>query len=333
MKKTGKIVACLMLSILLTGCGSDNTPTNGQEEVISLTKADFKISVDELYSELKDKYATNYLIQEIDKKILDKEYETSDDANASVENQMKIYRMYYGNDESKLLEALQGAGYKTIDEFKESLVLNYKRDLATKSYVRENISESEINKYYENNIYGDITISHILVKVDSTGDMTDDEKKEADKKANDKIAEIYAKLEEGKSFEEVAKEYSDDKATSANGGKLGTFNKGEVTKKFNKEFEEATISLKVGEYNKKAIESSYGYHIIYKEAEKEKPKLEEVKQTILDELVDDKLDEDSKAQYKAMIALRENYGLKFNDETIESQYEAAKNNWLYGKES
>ncbi len=333
MKKVFKIMACSLLLVSLTGCGSNPTPSNGEESVVSLDKENYKISVDELYATLKDKYATNYLIQEIDKVILNKEYETDDNAEKYAENQMKIYRMYYENDESKLLSALQNAGYKDINEFEESLILNYKRDLATKDYLRNNISEKDIEKYYKDNVYGDITISHILVEVDSTGDMTDEEKKEAENKAQDKVSEIYKKLEEGKSFEEVAKEYSEDKATSSNGGHLGTFNKGEMTKKFNKEFEEATISLKVDEYTKKAIQSSYGYHIIYKEAEKEKPKLEEVKQSILDTLVDDENDKDDKAQYKAMIDLRESYGLKFNDEDVESQYDTAKTNWLYGKEN
>ena len=42
---------------------------------------------------------------------------------------------------------------------------------------------------------------------------------------------------------------------------------------------------------------------------KEKPAIETVKQTIIDNLIDDEMEEDSKAEYKAMIELRENYGL------------------------
>ena len=68
-------------------------------------------------------------------------------------------------------------------------------------------------------------------------------------------------------------------------------------------------------------------------SEKEKPKLEEVKGTIIDELVDKLIEEDTKAEYKAMIKLREDYGLTFNDDEISSQYENAKNNWLYGKDN
>ena len=163
--------------------------------------------------------------------------------------------------------------------------------------------------------------------------MTDEEKQEAEKKANDKIKEIYEKLDNNESFADVAKEYSEDNATKNDGGKIGTFSKGEMVDKFNQEFEEAAMNLKVDTWTKKVVKSNYGFHIIYKNEEKEKPKLEEVKGTIIDELVDKLIEGDTKAEYKAMIKLREDYGLTFNDDEISSQYENAKNNWLYGKDN
>lgn len=331
MKKIFRLMGCALLTISLTGCGSNPAPNNGNENVLSLEKGDFKITVNDLYSTLKEKYATNYLINEIDKAILNKEYETDDKANDYVENQMKIYKLYYSNNEQELLSAIQNAGYKDLSEFQESIITNYKRTLATDDYVKKTISDSEINKYYENNIYGDITVSHILISLEASDNLTDEEKKEAEKNASDKIKEIYGKLDNGTSFSEVAKEYSEDKATSSNGGRIGTFNKNEMTKQFNSEFEEAVINLKVGEYTKKAIKTEYGYHIIYKDAEKDKPELETVKQTIIESLLSDKKKEDNKAEYKAMIDLREKYGLSFNDEDIKSQYDNAINNWLYGE--
>ena len=104
-----------------------------------------------------------------------------------------------------------------------------------------------------------------------------------------------------------------------------------MTEKYNKEFEEAAKNLKVGKYTEKVIESSYGYHIIYKNEEKEKPKLETVKQMIIDKLVDEEKEDDKKIEYKAMIELREKYGLKFNDDDVKTQYDNAVNNWLYGE--
>ena len=332
MKKIGKIIVCATLALAITGCKNKTAPTNGNDSIVSLSKIDYKITVDDLYQTLKDKYGTNYIIQEIDNTILNKEYETDDEGKKYVENQIKIYKMMYGNSDSELLNALQNAGYKDLEEFENTILISYKRKQATKDYERANISEDKIEKYYNENVYGDITVSHILVKLDITDTMTDEEKEEAQKKVDDKVKEIYEKLDGGTSFTEVAKEYSEDVATKDNGGRIGTFNKSEMTEKFNSEFEEATKDLKVGSYTKKVVKSSYGYHIIYKDAEKEKPALETIKQTIIDNLIDDALDEDTKAEYKAMIELREKYGLEFNDEDVKRQYDNAVNNWLYGKD-
>ncbi len=331
MKKIGKILSCGLVVLTLTGCGKGDTPSNGSNNVITFDDSSLNVTVDELYKELKERYGANYLIQSMDEKLLSKEYETNDDANNYAENQLKIYRLYYGNNENDLLNAIRNSGYNSLDEFKEMLIANYKKTLLADDYVKKNISENDINKYYENNIYGDLTISHILVRVNKTDTMTEEEKKEEDKKAQDKIAEIYKKLEEGKEFSEVAKESSEDYATTSDGGLLGTFNKGEMTEKYNKEFEEAAKNLKVGKYTEKVIESSYGYHIIYKNDEKEKPKLETVKQMIIEKIVDEEKEKDNKIEYKAMIDLREKYGLKFNDDDVKTQYDNAVNNWLYGE--
>ena len=333
MKRIIKIVACLTLAFMLTGCKNKTSPSNGNESVIELTKGEYKITVDDLYQILKEKYATNYIINEVDNYILDKEYGTSDEAKEYADNQLKIYKMMYNNSDQELLNAIQSAGYKDLNEFKETLITSYKRKQASKDYEKKSISEDEIKKYYEEKVYGEITISHILVKVDATSTMTDEEKKEAEKKATDKIKEIYEKLDGGAKFADVAKEYSEDAATKSDGGKIGTFTKGEMTEKFNKEFEDAATNLEVGKYTKKTITSSYGYHIIYKDEQKDKPKLEEVKDTILDKLAEEALEKDSKAEYKAMIDLRDSYGLTFNDDEIKNQYNNAVNNWLYSKES
>ena len=332
MKKIVKVVACAALALTITGCKNKIVPSNGEDNVVSLSKGDYKITVNDLYETLKDKYATNYIIQQIDSTILNKEYETDDDANQYVENQLKIYKMMYNNSDSELLSALQNAGYRDLEEFKETILASHKRNLATKDYVRENISEDKIKKYYDEKVYGETTISHILITVEASDTMTNEEKEEAQKKADDKIKEIYDKLDNGEKFSDIAKEYSDDAATKENGGRVGTFTKGEMTEKFNSEFEEAAMNLKVDNYTRKTVKSSYGYHIIYKDGQKDKPALETVKQTIIDNLIDDAMDEDSKAEYKAMIKLREKYGLEFNDENVKQQYDNAVNNWLYGKD-
>ena len=110
MKKIIKIMGCMVLVLALTGCKNKTTPSNGNDNVVSLTKTEYKISVDDLYQTLKERYATNYIIQEIDRTILDNEYKTDSEAKDYVENQVKIYKMMYNNSDSELLTAIQEYG-------------------------------------------------------------------------------------------------------------------------------------------------------------------------------------------------------------------------------
>lgn len=76
---------------------------------------------------------------------------------------------------------------------------------------------------------------------------------EAKKKAEDVLAEVK---KGEKTFEDLAKEYSED-ATAEDGGDLGYFGKGVMVS----EFETAAFSLGVGETSELVL-TEYGYHII-----------------------------------------------------------------------
>ena len=64
-------------------------------------------------------------------------------------------------------------------------------------------------------------------------------------------------------FAEVAKRESEDRGSSARGGELGWFGKGMMVKPF----EDAAFSMKAGEISA-PVRSQYGWHILYKEAER-----------------------------------------------------------------
>ncbi|MCB1563830.1 MAG: peptidylprolyl isomerase [Alphaproteobacteria bacterium] len=102
--------------------------------------------------------------------------------------------------------------------------------------------------------------------------------------------DIIKQLDEGSSFDALAKAHSTD-ATAANGGELGYFAKTDVVP----EFSEAAFSMKPGEYSKKPVKSEFGYHVIQLEElrkrppadfEQAKPFLEgQLRQQILSEVV------------------------------------------------
>lgn len=70
------------------------------------------------------------------------------------------------------------------------------------------------------------------------------------------ITDLLKKIEEGKSFEELAKDYSNC-PSGKDGGSLGSFGKGMMVKPF----EDAAFSLKVGDISG-PVKTQFGYHLI-----------------------------------------------------------------------
>ena len=325
-KKLLRNISCLFIIFLLVGCGkSDPKLKDGSGVVVEFKNSKYNISADDLYERLKEEYGTTFIVEMMDKEILNDLYPTDDAANAYADSQLEMYKQIYGGEEN-LLKELQNYGYASLEDFNEkSLLLNYKRGLATDDYIREELTEEEIKEYYDNNVIGDITASHILVKVDVESSASDEDKKKADEEALKTIKEIYEKLEKGEDFHDLAKMYSDDSANAGDGGHLGTFTYGEMESSF----EKAALELKVGEYNKEAVKTSYGYHIILKEDEKDKPELKVVREYVIGKLISAKKSSDSTIQNKALVELRKKNGIDIKDSDLKSKYENAVNNWLY----
>ena len=328
MKKTLIVLGTVLLVFGSLGCEKKTELKGGEDELVTFKDSKLNISTNDLYEKLKDKYGINFLIDMIDTNILNKEYEDSDNINDYVDIQVNSLRNHYKT-ETEFLEYINNYGYKNVDELKEYFKLNYKRNLAVKDYLKTLISDDDINNYYNNKITGDIEAKHILVEVKTTDSMTEDEKRTTKEDALKKAKEAITKLNEGKTFEEVSKEYSDDDATKNNGGSMGfvnTLNLDDVTR-------QELTKLEVGKYSTEPLETEYGYEIFLKVSVKDKPKLEEVKTHIIETLTDEKLTKDSKLQYKAMEYIRDKYEFSIKDEDLEIYYENTMNNLLNSKES
>lgn len=328
MKKTLIIATTFLLIISTLGCSKETKLEGGEKELVSFTDTKLNISTNDLYEKLKDKYGINFLIDMIDTKILDKEFPDSDSINDYVNIQVNSIKNYYKT-ETEFLEYINNYGYKNEDELKEYFKLNYKRNLAIKDYLKTLVSEDDINNYYENKITGDIETKHILIEVKTTSSQTEDEKRTVKEEALKKAKEAIDKLNEGKSFDEVCKEYSDDDATKNIGGLMGfinTLNLDDVSR-------QELTKLEVGSYSTEALETEYGYEIFMKVSEKDKPKLEDVKTHIIETLADEKLQKNSKLQYKGLEYIRDKYGFSIKDEDLQVYYENTMNNLLNSKES
>lgn len=306
-------ILCLGL-LTITGCGNTPTLKNGEEVTASIKG--YKVSANDLYEELKSKTGASTLINMIDKYIADKEIKTTEEIeDAANENLEQIKSQYkqYGMDFN---DALKQAGYKNEKELLNELITDEKKSKMVDKYIADNLTDEEIEEYYNTEITGELTAKHILIKPDTDDDMSDSEVAKAEQKAKEQAEEIIKKLDNGEDFEKLAKKYSDDEGTASEGGLLSNFTKSEVVNEFWNE----TENLKDGKYSSKPVKSEYGYHVILRVSQKEKPKLEDVKDTVVDALVEEKKKEDPNIETTAWVEIREEYKLKINDSELNKGY-------------
>ncbi|MDO4904862.1 MAG: peptidylprolyl isomerase [Lautropia sp.] len=97
----------------------------------------------------------------------------------------------------------------------------------------------------------------------------------------DEAKQIIANLKKGEKFEDLAKQ-SKDPGSGANGGDLG-WNSPET---FVKEFSDAMVALKKGEYTQAPVKSQFGYHVIMLEdvRDAEPPPFEQVRTQLQQQL-------------------------------------------------
>lgn len=310
-----KLLISLAAILLLTGCGTA-TLKNGEKLVAKMDGK--KVTAEDLYSELKKQGGATVLTNMIDDFIVNKEIKTDEDAKSSADSQLKSYKDSYASYGMDFSAALANAGYKSEDDFKKVLILDYKKKVVTEKYVKKQVTDDDINEYYKEKIFGDIEAKHILISPNTKDNMSDEEKEAAEKEAKKEAESIIKKLDKGEKFDKLAKKYSDDEGTKANGGKL-TVTYGSVVD----EFWKCVTKLKDGEYSKEPVKSEYGYHIIYRISQKEKPKLKKVKDDIIDKIVDQRISNDSTLQTKALVALRKKYNLKIADSDLNKSYNSS----------
>lgn len=264
-----------------------------------------KITADEIYEGTAIDSKVNLLLTLTDKAILSKMYEETDEMKQEIEKTANDYytqaEQYYQMTQQAFLEQY---GFDSHEEFIENLTLNYLREKYYEEYVETLITDKEIDSYYEEKVYGDIDSKHMLVTVDD--DRTEEDAKNL---AN----EIIGKLNEGKTFDEVKEEYKDNITYEELGYQAFNAN-------IHKNYMNALENLENGKYTTEPVQTSYGYHIIYRIDQKEKPSLEDVKDTIIDAIATEKKEDDKNLYGKALIYLREENGLKFFDTVMEEEY-------------
>lgn len=290
--------AIIMFLLYITG-----VPKFGNETIATVKGGSVKKN--DLYNEMKKAYSVNYALDVVDSAILKNKYKLTSDQEKEIQDQadyyISTYQTYYGYEEK---EFLKENGFESKEDFIDYLTLTYKRDLYYVDYLKTKIDQDEIQKYYDENVYGEINTKHILVE---TSDEVTDEQAKA------KAKEVIAKLDSGKSFDEVAEEYGDAVVYEDLG--YNGFDSGLAT-----EYVEASKALENGTYSKEPVKTDFGYHVIYRVDQKDKPSLEEATNSIVKILGKNLESEDSYIKYKALIKMREDSKLKFKDSKYKEEY-------------
>lgn len=334
MKKKLYIVTISLISLLLV-CGCSVKLKNGEEAAVSFSNGG--ISANDFYEILKEKYGEDEIVDAIDTYLLNKEYATEDDGDKNAKNDNNSESAYVTEsiEQIKSTAKSNDVDYETyikqyynVDDelaLKEYLKLNYKRNKWIEEYTQDNISDTDIQKYYDEKIVGDMKLSHILISPDVSSEATDEEKEAAEAKAKEEAEKVIVELNNGAKFTDMVKKYSDDDATKNNAGSLGYINRDG----YDEAFIEGAIPLKVGKYTTTPVKSSYGYHIILKSKQKKKDSLDDVKDDIKETIATEKLEADQTLGYKALEALREKYKMNIKDSTLNKAYKRAIDE-LYG---
>ena len=167
---------------------------------------------------------------------------------------------------------------KLWNRFRDQLLMQKLVNYEVRSKVA--VSPGEISEYYKTHLQdfaqGDrVKLQHILIRVGSR----------SEEEAKNFTDSLVAQLKSGRSFEELAKTYSEG-AEAKDGGEMGWMEKGQLLG----EIDEKVFSLNEGETTE-PIHSSLGYHI-FKVVERQKfsvRPLEDVRDDIQDTLFKAKL--------------------------------------------
>lgn len=254
-----KLVIAATLSVGVIGLSACSD--GADSDVIVETKAG-DISKDEFYNAMKEQVGEQVLDNLVTIKVLEDNYEVTD---KEIDKEVDSFKDQLGEQFDMWM---QQQGFKDEESFRDVIKLSLLQEAAASEGVE--VTEDEMKQRYEK-MNTEIEAQHILVDDEETA------------------KEVKKKLDEGESFEDLAKEYSNDEANAEDGGNLGYFSVGDMVP----EFEEAAYDLEVDEISEPVM-TQHGFHIIKvtdkRETEEDIGSFEDNEDMIRRELLNDKID-------------------------------------------
>jgi peptidyl-prolyl cis-trans isomerase SurA len=289
--RIGFLILSVMMPVLCAGEVMDRIIAIVNDDIITLKEAEQHVRVEKEGRFVSiNEYLTNLRLQEkidllIDDvlirqqakrfkiEVTDKEIETI------VDNIKKQYLI----DDAELKQKLKEDNISYAD-FVAGLRSNLlKGRLLTRVISPEvNITEKDLREYYDKHKDEFVDEEFRLQQIFVSGQRSDGQKR---------VTEAYSLLQEGKSFEVVAKEYSDDAKNASAGGDIGYVKKVDLIP----QLRSAVIFLTPGVYSS-IITTPYGFHIL-KLVEKKRGEMmtfEMAKDSINEKIVHD----ESEKRYK-----------------------------------
>jgi parvulin-like peptidyl-prolyl isomerase len=253
------------LALFAAACGGGGTTPLGSDDVAvvgdqHITKDEFhqlmgraKKSYDQQkrafpkpgtteYEQLKGQ-AITFLVQQAEIKAEAKNLGV-DVTDKDVDKEVARYKkQFYGGSDARWEKAVKQQGLtdeQARETIREQLISRKVQDKIVKDV---NVSDADIKQYYNTHKSQYVQpesreVRHILVTKKALADS------------------LYQQLKNGGNFAKLAKQYSKDPGSAANGGKL-TVSKGQTVPQFDK----TAFSLKTGEISQ-PVHTQYGYHII-----------------------------------------------------------------------
>ncbi|MCH4567388.1 peptidylprolyl isomerase PrsA [Bacillus sp. ES1-5] len=273
------IITALISILMLAACGQkNNSATVATATDSTITKGDFE-------KQLKDRYGKDMLYEMMAQDVITKKYKVSDD---DVDKEVQKAKNQYGDQFTAVLENNR---LKDEADFKNQI----KFKLAMNEAIKKSVTDKDVKDHYK----PEIKASHILVSDEN------------------EAKEIKKELDAGASFEELAKQESQDLLSKDKGGDLGYFNSGRMAP----EFETAAYKLKVGQISN-PVKSPNGYHIIKLTDKKDLQPYDEVKDSIRKNLEAERI-ADPTFSHKLIQKELKKANIKINDSDLEDTFTLA----------
>lgn len=296
-----KIIICSIVSFVIGGLimcllNMNNVILikNSNSAVVDING--IKITANELFEELKSAGGLDAMLNLTDLKILKEKYKITKEDEKTIKDQeeeiFNTYKNYYGYSKE---DFLQSNGFKNEEEFLNYLRNDFLYQSYYKDYIKGKLTEKEIKNYYDKYTFGQ---SDIYVFNGNEADLKG----------------VIKMLKNGSKVSKIQAKYKNVTIDEFEGFTISE------SKKYSNEFKSKVASLKEGTYSKVFKDENLGETVIYVYKKEKKDTYENLKETIMNLLIEEKQSSDSGLYYQSLIQLRKDNNMKINDSKLKEEY-------------